>query len=518
MESDFMQSCGGAQLAKTYVCHAWDSLFLNTVLNIALDASGWNKEDFQYSFCVFGVQEGRVQGICAGEMLRQLGNDILDKTYWMDVFAVSHHVHWRNCGSRKLERADPSFEIHKFDQVMHDTESLVVSLDPELHSFTRIWVVTELVEALKRSKPVCFRLALGLSKAVISKLKAGLPLTPPVDKCTSAIQDDRDYILQQSEHALQNPDAFNQLVWSMTELCLGVTSRLPKALEYVQVTLQNLRFLHMDTSYREFSSLEDLGWQHSWRLLKRLQHLHIDLSYGSIEQNGFDLLGERLKELVDLQTLKINLSHMKVTHGSCKPIAYGIQSLGSMKHFQFHADETLLYDIHTLGNSLGNLKALLSIDVRFHWPNSSKFQDIVDVDDDIACLGHGLERLEHLQELRVCFSWPLTSDSKFNSGLCGIFSFGASLRELALQAFEANLVGCNGMASSLRQQVFHKPLDFVQAIADAQTKNVLAGQILTAAGISEESLFDPKYGCIDVDSHLVGCMPAKLARTVRRQY
>ena len=52
MESDFMQKTTdkGGQVAKKLVSHAWKSRFLNTVVNILLDASDMDSEQLKKTF------------------------------------------------------------------------------------------------------------------------------------------------------------------------------------------------------------------------------------------------------------------------------------------------------------------------------------------------------------------------------------------------------------------------------------------------------------------------------------
>ena len=44
MDSEFMKKRGGGKRARKLVSHAWKSDFMNTVANIILEASGWNRE------------------------------------------------------------------------------------------------------------------------------------------------------------------------------------------------------------------------------------------------------------------------------------------------------------------------------------------------------------------------------------------------------------------------------------------------------------------------------------------
>ena len=84
MESAFMKGHGGPQRAKKLVSHAWKSSFMNTVLNILLDASGFTAEDLKKK-CV------RNGNLDAGNAIQELSNDVLDKTYWLCIFAVNEH-------------------------------------------------------------------------------------------------------------------------------------------------------------------------------------------------------------------------------------------------------------------------------------------------------------------------------------------------------------------------------------------------------------------------------------------
>ena len=74
-------------------------------------------------------------------------------------------------------------------------DGLVVSLDPDLDTLKRVWVVAEIAEAMKE-KPVHFRLAGSLGYKPMQNLRQGEPLLPHVQDCESTSPDDKAAILK----------------------------------------------------------------------------------------------------------------------------------------------------------------------------------------------------------------------------------------------------------------------------------------------------------------------------------
>jgi hypothetical protein len=157
MDSDFMRKCGGPQQATKLVYNAWKSPFLNTVLNIVLDAWGKGVDilcaksaDYMYG----GVHGNRFDAAGLLKHLRKTEPAVLSKTYWLCIFAVNEHLNicgdcfncrlrdgapkWTSsdyaanpcigcgnekfnpcpCGSLKTLRGEPEYEIDKFDEVV----------------------------------------------------------------------------------------------------------------------------------------------------------------------------------------------------------------------------------------------------------------------------------------------------------------------------------------------------------------------------------------------------------------
>lgn len=267
MESDFMRAEGGPQRAHKLVSHAWKSRFANTVLNIVLDAWGCGANellDIYYGKrdCLGRRRQGRgFEGVL--EALEKPDNKgVLTKTYWLCIFAVNEHLNicgdcfgcrlkpgsppWtpqdfaapvcrycntekRNpcpCGALKTPKDDPEYEIDKFDEVVKLMNGgIVVSLDPELDSVKRVWVVAEVGEAMT-DQPVQFQFAEGLAEEPMEKLRRREPVVPEVSRCEFTAQADYDMILERINAKPGGQDAFNDFVWTMVELQLGFCHRL----------------------------------------------------------------------------------------------------------------------------------------------------------------------------------------------------------------------------------------------------------------------------------------------------
>ena len=223
MESKFMRTHGGKTFATKLVSHAWKSPFLNTVLNILVDAWECNTDKLE-EFMDFDLHGTDFD---ATKMLKELeqpaNKGVLNKAYWLCIFAVNEHLTicgdcWTckpstqaefaalrckcgkrkfnpcDCGSLKLKKGDEKFEVDKFDDVVKLMKGgLVVSLDPELQTLKRVWVVAEIGEAMKE-KHVQFRCARGLASGPMENLRKKKPVLPPVKDCDYTSKDDCDMI------------------------------------------------------------------------------------------------------------------------------------------------------------------------------------------------------------------------------------------------------------------------------------------------------------------------------------
>jgi hypothetical protein len=81
----------------------------------------------------------------------------LHKTYWLCIFAINQHVsicHESSCcaapaGERSISGHEVC-EVHKFEEVMMMIKQHAVAMDANLTTFTRIWVLLELLVAKVR--------------------------------------------------------------------------------------------------------------------------------------------------------------------------------------------------------------------------------------------------------------------------------------------------------------------------------------------------------------------------------
>ena len=132
------------------------------------------------------------------ELEKPENQHVLAKTYWLCIFGVNEHrsicgTCWPrcpapaqkgsgrpkfnlcSCGTPKYEKGDPEYEIDKFDDVVKLMDGgLVVSLDPNLETLKRVWVVAEIGEAMK-TKPVQFGLFDNLAPGPMENLRSGNP-------------------------------------------------------------------------------------------------------------------------------------------------------------------------------------------------------------------------------------------------------------------------------------------------------------------------------------------------------
>ena len=69
-------------------------------------------------------------------------------------------------------------------------DALVVSLDEEMASIKRVWVVAEIGQAIQCTT-VDFRLAMGLAASIKEKLHEGAPLMDSVEVCEATSDEDR---------------------------------------------------------------------------------------------------------------------------------------------------------------------------------------------------------------------------------------------------------------------------------------------------------------------------------------
>jgi hypothetical protein len=153
-------------------------------------------------------------------------------------------------------------------------EGLVVSLDPDLDTLKRVWVVAEVGEAMQ-ILPIVLRCVLGLDDIATDKLKRGEEVLPPVAGCQYTAEEDFRRIIAKIDGLDGGQQAFNQFVWCMVDLGFGMFRRLEQIRDAAAVqAMARVQSLAADCSWHStLESTNDL----SPHLLPKLEKL-CDLS------------------------------------------------------------------------------------------------------------------------------------------------------------------------------------------------------------------------------------------------
>merc|ERR1712061_564558 len=87
-----MRNRGGGKRATRLVSHAWKSEFVNTVMNIVMDATEWSTEVLLERCAENEFNPYFSAGILdADRLLQRLGAKELGRCYWLCIFAVNEH-------------------------------------------------------------------------------------------------------------------------------------------------------------------------------------------------------------------------------------------------------------------------------------------------------------------------------------------------------------------------------------------------------------------------------------------
>jgi len=215
---------GGTRPPGKLVSHWWGANFRDTVFCVLEDATGLSGIELEATFAE-----------------RSFDSDALDANYWLCIFAVNQHVsicgacdcgstdYAKNpcscgleklnpcgCGSQKRQSGDPLCELDKFDDVMGRMQSIVVALDPDLATVSRVWCVAEIGEAVHRQKPINFVGRLS------EKYMDGLKEIKSVVDCDSTVASDKDRILRKIKDSV----GFQRFDQTVSRLVLGGVQEL----------------------------------------------------------------------------------------------------------------------------------------------------------------------------------------------------------------------------------------------------------------------------------------------------
>mmetsp|Transcript_52780 Transcript_52780/g.120085 ORF Transcript_52780/g.120085 Transcript_52780/m.120085 type:complete len:735 (+) Transcript_52780:43-2247(+) len=116
--------------------------------------------------------------------------------FWLCIFGVNQHVSicgtkWNpcDCGSRKIPPTEPEFQMDKFPLIMGKMRGHGLAMDLKLTTLTRVWVLSELDEAMTR---------LGLNTKFCGEVDPEIlrnPVIPSVADAQATVQEDRDRIV-----------------------------------------------------------------------------------------------------------------------------------------------------------------------------------------------------------------------------------------------------------------------------------------------------------------------------------
>lgn len=349
------------------------------------------------------------------------------------------------CGSAKYQKEDTDYEIDKFDDVVSLMDGLVVSLDPDLMTLTRIWVVAEIGQALANKKPIQFRMTRGLAPEPLWKLQNGEPLLPPVGQCHASCEKDKQMILAKIDGTV-GQDLFDEFVWCMVEISFGRCWRLLIASGNTVAALCELRTLEIDGRWsrdwlvdsaelgvEHLAKLKGLvrlhmTFSHCWCLhgiialsialgqLNNLLYLQVDLSHTSV--NDVHDLGAAVAKLSLLQHLDLAFSTCSLK--SISALCIALLELRQLVHLRLVFFGCSILDISKLGRALSNLSSLKHLLLDFAGLEAPR----------ISAVEESLMRLPNLEDLQLRF--PYSRKLQDISGLDRAFSTMCNLSRLQL--------------------------------------------------------------------------------------
>jgi hypothetical protein len=473
MDSSFMATRGGPKQAKHLVSHAWGTPFLTTVANIVLDASNLRAQEVWWYFA-----ENRDPSLIERltTLLEKLTEFQLDKIiYWLCIFAVKEHLaicgdcfkcnaqhKWVKedyakshcncgpkfnpceCGSLKTPEG-PDYEIDKFADVVTRMESLVVSLDPDLTTLERIWVVSEIAEAMQ-AKPVNFRICSDLSGHCIHKLVNGKPLVTELAKCKATSETDRQRILLEVEQKHASHEIFDNFLFACTDVRFGRFHRLEQLPQVTLASFGRMKDLEINLqpllNGTKSTNLEITGISPaSLSKLSNLQRLLVDASHCE-ELEDIDSLARSLTQLTSLRQLTLCFRYTTFSNIESLGNCLGELKLLTLLVLDFHA--ACVYNIDALGHAIGNLTSLTSLDLCFstrHIIDKGFFKCISNID----ILGRSVSNLASLTCLKLDFFGSINNIDHLSHSIAKL----NSLTQLELSFQREEISNIDALANSI---------------------------------------------------------------------
>jgi hypothetical protein len=323
MHADFMKRRGGKKPAQTLVSHAWEAPFENTIRNIVLDATGWTRHELLEA--IKAVDEP--QPMKLEESIAKKNAPALDKVYWLDIFAVNQHASMLDervfpwpanvtfFSPPKPKGGEIACEVDKLHEVVQIVGRVLVSLDPELKTLTRLWVHTEIAEAVKAGKPVTIRMVSGVAKEATVKMVRGEFILPLVKDAKYGNKDDYDRTIDKIDAVSGGQVAFNELLRAMVDLRFGRCSILDRdssadaAIKTTETLEMNCTWCAKEqNSTRDLESLTELAMGPGFKKFKGLRHFAITFNR-CVGLKSCEELGLGLAELPALLSLRLDFRY-----------------------------------------------------------------------------------------------------------------------------------------------------------------------------------------------------------------
>jgi hypothetical protein len=376
MDSEFMRRRGGKKPAQTYVSHAWEAPFENLVGNIVLDATGWSRHDLTEAIKAgFEPRPMKLE-----ETIAKKNAPALDKVYWLDIFAINQHI--SICGDNsafpcpapwavKPKAGEIAFEQDKFHEVVQIVGKVMVSLDPELKTLTRLWVHTEIAEAVKAGKPVTLRTVSGIAKEATVKILRGEFIMPLLKDAKFSNKDDYDRTVDKVDAGSGGQVAFNEFLRAMVDLRLGRCAILDRDTT-ADLAIKATEQLEMNCTWcaremngtRDLETLPELAMGPKFKKFKGLRHFAITFNR-CVGLKSVEELGLGLAELPALLSLRLDF-RCCVALQSISTIGTALGAMTTLSSLRVDlAYCSALTSVEEFGTSLANCTKLTNLYLDF---------------------------------------------------------------------------------------------------------------------------------------------------------
>lgn len=180
---------GGTKKPETLMSHWWGNCFLHLVKAICQHASG-KMELFSHMYT----------------------EEELDKTFWLCIFGVNQHVSICPsncpCGSPKY-LAGTKCQMDKFALVMKNIPRHALAMDLQLQTLTRVWVLSELDEAMNGEVPKPTEFC-----GIVSNEMRDDPHVPSIQDAAATYPQDKERIIAEIQRRPNGCEHFDEVISS----------------------------------------------------------------------------------------------------------------------------------------------------------------------------------------------------------------------------------------------------------------------------------------------------------------